>query len=69
MARVVRVVVDGWTWVRGEANNINRAKRMLLDALDADGWPQERADVTITPGGFIRVPFPRSYDRDGGGRG
>lgn len=66
---VVRVVVNGWTWVRGEARNTTRAKRMLLEALEADGWPQERADVTITPGGFIRAPFPRVYDRDGGARG
>ena len=67
--KVVRVVVNGWTWVRGEAENTTRAKRMLSEALEADGWPEERADVTITPGGFIRVPFPRAYDHDGGARG
>ena len=66
---VVRIVVNGWTWVRGEADNTTRAKRLLLEALEADGWPTEPADVTITPGGFIRVPFPRSYDREGGSRG
>lgn len=67
-AKVVRVVVNGWTWVRGETDNTTRAKGMLSEALKANGWPEVRADVTITPGGFIRVPFPRSYDRDGGAR-
>ena len=61
---VVRIVVDGWTWVRGEADNTRRAKRLLLEALGANGWPAEPVDITITPGGFIRVPFPRDYDRE-----
>ena len=42
---------------------------MLLEALESDGWPSVPADVTITPGGFIRIPFPQSYDREGGSRG
>ena len=67
--RVVRVVVDGWTWVCGEASNTTRAKQMLLQALEDDGWPRNQADITITPGGFIRVPFPETYDREGGSRG
>ena len=66
---VVRVVVNGWTWVRDEADNATRAKRMLLEALKADGWPQKQADITIAPGGSIRIPFPRTYDREGGARG
>ena len=66
---VVRVVVNGWTWLSGEADNATLAKAMLLGALEADGWPQVRADVTITPGGFIRAPFPDGYDQDGGARG
>ena len=66
---VVRIVVNGWTWVRGEADNTRRAKRLLLEALDAGVWPTVPADVTITPGGFIRIPFPQNYDREGGSRG
>lgn len=66
---VVRIVVDGWTWVRGEADNTRRAKRLLLEALEAIGWPAEPADITITPGGFIRIPFPQDYDREGGSCG
>ena len=66
---VVRVVVKGWTWVCGEADNTTRAKRMLLEALDAEGWPRKQVDVTITAGGFIRVPFPRTYDSKGGACG
>ena len=66
---VVRIVVNGWTWIRGEADNTKHAKRMVLEALEADGWPPEQADIAITPGGFIRIPFPRSYDREGGSRG
>ena len=66
---VVRVVVNGWTWVRGEADNTRRAKRLLLEALEADGWPSEPTDVAITPGGFVRIPFPREYDHQGGLRG
>ena len=69
MTTLVRIVINGWTWVHGEWDNTTRAKRMLLDALDADGWPRKRVDVVITPGGFIRVLFPRTYDRDGGSRG
>ena len=61
--------MDGWTWVRGEPKNTASAERMLSEALETEGWAEERVDVTITPGGFIRVPFPRAYDRDGGARG
>ena len=63
---VVRVAVKGWTWVCGEADNTTRAKRMLLEALDAEGSPRKQVDVTITAGGFIRVSFPRTYDSKGG---
>ena len=69
MRTAVRVVVNGWTWLSGEADNVTLAEAMLLGAVEADGWPQVRADVTITPGGFIRAPFPHAYDRDGGARG
>lgn len=64
--RVARIVVDGWTWVDEEPDNTTHARRMLSDALKKDGWPQTQLDVTITPGGFIRAPFPREYERDGG---
>ena len=63
---VVRIVVDGWTWVDEEPDNTDHARRMLSDVLNEDGWPQKQVDVTITPGGFIRAPFPREYERDGG---
>ena len=66
---VVRIVVDGWTWVRGEADNTDRARWMLTDALREDGWPRARATVTITPGGFVRIPFPQEYVRESGARG
>ena len=38
-AKVVRVVVNGWAWVRGETDNTTRAKGMLSEALKANGWP------------------------------
>ena len=66
---VVRIVVDGWTLVRGEGDNTDQARRMLTDALGQDGWPRGRATVRITVGGFVRIPFPREYDREGSSRG
>ncbi|MDE0344137.1 MAG: hypothetical protein OXK82_13385 [Deltaproteobacteria bacterium] len=39
---------------------------MLSDGLKSTGWPQKQVDITITPGGFIRAPFPLGYERDGG---
>lgn len=35
---------------------------MLLDAFNSTRWPSGTATFAITPGGFIRVPFPREYD-------
>ena len=31
--RIVRVVVDGWTWCNGQKGNIAAARKMLVNAL------------------------------------
>lgn len=56
---VVRIVVCGWTWEDGQRNNIKNAAGFLLQAFRSNKWPDEPATFTVTPGGFIRVPFPK----------
>ena len=64
--RVVRIVVSGPTYQRGQPDNRNRARAMLSDASASNRWPGGVATFTVTPGGFIRSRLPRDYD---GGRG
>ena len=35
--KIVRIVVDGWTWVDDEPDNTIHARRMLSEALNDDG--------------------------------
>ena len=51
---IVRIVVDGWTWHRGQKDNVAHARRLLVKALK-ENWPS-RVDFAVTPGGFVRVP-------------
>ena len=55
--RIVRVVVDGWTWCNGQKDNIAAARKMLVNALKSSRW-RNRVDFALTPGGFVRVGFP-----------
>ena len=57
MALIVRVVVDGWTWRSDQHDNVDDAKRMLLEALTSRAWPTDQAKFIVTPGGFVRIPF------------
>lgn len=59
---VVRIVVDGWTYWRGQQDNSAEARSMLLDAFASDLWPTVPVAVTVTPGGFIRTRLPPGYD-------
>ena len=62
---IVRIVVDGSP--SGDLkDNTNKARGMLMDAFNSDFWPASVATFAITPGGFIRVPFPREYDGECG---
>lgn len=57
MTPIARVVVDGWTWHKGQDDNIDDAREMLVQGLESDVLPS-RAKFIVTPGGFLRVPFP-----------
>ena len=59
--RIVRVVVDGWTYTQRDSHNFAEARAILSDAFESDSWPSGKATFAITPGGFIRTPLPRSY--------
>ena len=59
--RIVRIVIDGWTYARSDSDNFDEAREMLLEAFASDSWPSGKATFAITPGGFIRAPMPRSY--------
>ena len=63
---IVRVVVDGWTYWRGQLDNTEEARAMLLTAFASDSWPADPATFTVTPGGFVRACLPVDFD---GGRG
>lgn len=58
---IARIVVNG-SPSGNSKDNTNKAHRMLLDAFNSTRWPSGTATFAITPGGFIRVPFPREYD-------
>lgn len=54
---IVRIVVDGWTWCKGQADNVDKASSFLAEAFDSKEWPG-RIKYAVTPGGFIRTGFP-----------
>lgn len=65
--KIVRIVVDGWTWRSGQEHNIADARRMLDKALKHGGWPKNRVRFAVTPGGFVRIPFRFGDIRGGWG--
>ena len=64
--RIVRVVVDGWTYTQRDSDNFAEARDMLSRAFASKSWPPHKATIAITPGGFIRAPLPRSYSGNRG---
>lgn len=64
---VVRIVVDGGPSLKSEPTNFERARRMLLRAFADNGWPGN-AMFAVTPGGFIKAPFPEDWDGKHGWR-
>ena len=59
--RVVRIVVKGCPSTRSEKTNVPRARNMLLRAFEDNHWPGN-AMFAITPGGFVKAPFPDPWD-------
>ena len=64
--RIVRIVIDGWTYADSDSDNFDEAGEMLSEAFASDSWPSGKATFAITPGGFIRAPMPRSYSGNRG---
>ena len=58
---VVRIVVDGRTYATSHSDNFAEARDMLSRAFVSKSWPPKKTSITITPGGFICMPLPRSY--------
>ena len=58
---VVRVVVRGCPSTRSERTNVTRARNMLLRAFEDNHWPGN-AMFAVTPGGFVKAPFPNGWD-------
>ena len=56
---VVRIVVKGCPSTRVERTNVQRARNMLLRALEDNRWPGN-AMFAITPGGFVKGAVSRS---------
>ena len=59
---VVRIAVCGSTYREGELDNREDARAMLLDAFTSKQWPEARAMIAVTPGGFVRTRLPQDYD-------
>ena len=59
--RIVRIVVEGWTYTLRDSNNLSKARDLLSRAFASKRWPPGKATIAITPGGFIRTPLPCSY--------
>ena len=57
---IVRIVVDGCPSLRSEGTNFGRARKMLLRAFADNGWPGN-AMFAVTPGGFVKAPFPDDW--------
>ena len=62
---VVRIVVKGCPSTRSEPTNVVRAHDMLLRAFADNLWPGN-AVFTVTPGGFVKAPFPNGWNGDRG---
>ena len=62
---IVRIVVDGCPSLRSKATNATRARNMLLRAFADDRWPGN-AMFAVTPGGFVKAPFPDDWDGERG---
>ena len=62
---VVRIVVKG-SPSGSRASNSRKARDMLMQAFK--NWPALTTPVpfAVTPGGFVKMPFPRSYDGNRG---
>ena len=65
---IVRVVVNGCTYAsddREEFYNVSEAQQILSDATRPQIWPKptQRATITVTPGGFVKVPFDRPPEK------
>ena len=58
---VVRIIVKGCPSTRSERTNVLRARNMLLRAFEDNHWPGN-AMFTVTPGGFVKAPFPDGWD-------
>ena len=58
---VVRIVVKGCPSTRSEETNVRRARNMLLRAFGDNIWPGN-AMFAVTPGGFVKAPFPDPWD-------
>ena len=63
---VVRIVVNGCPWKDLDRTNFAKAREMLSQALESDGWPSERCMFAITPGGFIHAHMPTTNRETGG---
>ena len=60
---VVRIVVDGTSYVPWKSENLTDAREILLEAFKA--WPSELARFAVTPGGFIRFPLENYSGKTG----
>ena len=58
---VVRIVVKGRPSTRSRRPNVMRAHNMLLRAFEDNHWPGY-AMFTVTPGGFVKAPFPNGWN-------
>ena len=59
-APIVRVVVDGCPSLKREETNFTRARNMLLRVFSDSRWPGN-ALFAVTPGGFVKAPFPDDW--------
>ena len=58
---VVRIVVEGCPSTRAKGTNVERARDMLMRAFADNRWPGN-ATFAVTPGGFVKAPFPERWD-------
>ena len=59
--QVVRIVVEGCPSARANGTNVERARDMLVRAFADNRWPG-KATFAVTPGGFVKAPFPERWD-------
>ena len=58
---IVRIVVNGCPWEEEGRTNFDKARKMLTQALESEGWPSDQCMFVITPGGFIQARMPARY--------